>query len=110
MFDSSWTGAMPDQNFFAQKIPLYMRFYPFVILSGVFYFFKEKYITLFKGKKVDENLFIVFFVLRIIGVLLTKQSSRPFDGLYEWLFLNVPGFNLFREASKFYIITALSGL
>jgi|GEM_PF-7061107 len=52
--------------------------------------------------------YILFFaVLSVIGILLSKQVSDPFGNLYYWLYDNFPGFNAFREASKFYILIAL---
>lgn len=50
-----------------------------------------------------EDKYSYFFVL-ILGILITKQSDIPFSGLYSFLFENIPGFKLFREASKFYIM------
>jgi len=55
-----------------------------------------------------KNKDVVFFgVVALIGILLSKQVDDPFPGLYPWLFKNVPGFNAFREASKFYFLIAL---
>ena len=51
---------------------------------------------------------MVFFgIIALIGIFLSKQVAAPFGGVYKWLFENFPGFNSFREASKFYFLTAL---
>ncbi len=47
--------------------------------------------------------YILFFALvALVGMLLGKQVSEPFPTLYNWLYETLPGFNAFREASKFY--------
>ena len=52
--------------------------------------------------------YILFFAgVAVVGILLSKQTSQPFDSLYYWLYDNMPGFNAFREASKFYVLIAL---
>jgi hypothetical protein len=56
-------------------------------------------------KNTKINLF--FGILALIGVFLSKQSSYPFTSVYEYLFEHVPGFNAFREASKFYLFTVI---
>jgi hypothetical protein len=56
---------------------------------------------------------VYFFVLLVIvGILLAKQQSYPLTWLYPWLYSHIPGFNAFREGSKFYLLIALgySGL
>ncbi len=39
---------------------------------------------------------------------LIKQTNPPAGQIYEWMFFHVPGWNLFREASKLYFIVALA--
>lgn len=51
---------------------------------------------------------VVFFaLLSVIGILLGKQVSEPWGNLYYFLYDHLPGFNAFREASKFYILVVL---
>ena len=50
----------------------------------------------------------LFWTLAIIGIFLSKGSNPPFPGIYNWLFEYLPGFNLFRDSTKFFIITAFS--
>lgn len=94
LFHPFWTGGQPAW-FENQKIFWLTWILPIFALFG--------FIT---GR---HKAFIAFFgLLGVLGVFLTKQTSIPFSGAYEWLFTYLPGFSAFREASKFYYIVALS--
>ncbi|RZK77467.1 MAG: hypothetical protein EOO85_08765 [Pedobacter sp.] len=81
--------------FVVNQPPLYFWFIPITAVLG-----------LILSRK---NINVLFFgILAIVGILLTKQSDAPFTGFYEWMFINIPGFSAFREASKFYFIISLS--
>ncbi|NCU42685.1 MAG: hypothetical protein EOM19_08355 [Candidatus Moranbacteria bacterium] len=57
---------------------------------------------------MKKREYILFFALvALVGMLLGKQVSEPFPTLYNWLYETFPGFNAFREASKFYVLIAL---
>lgn len=56
-----------------------------------------------KSKTVGLWLMIAAF-----GIFLSKGSQQPLGQIYIWLFTNIPGFSLFRDASKFFIFIALS--
>lgn len=93
LFHPFWTGARLA-IFNVQQIPFYFWFIPVFAFLG-----------LFLNRK---NYFIIFFgMLSLLGIFLTKQVDFPFSGVYDWLFLHLPGFNAFREASKFYVLIAL---
>ncbi len=94
IFHPYWTGGQ-IQPFFIHPIPLYFWLIPIAAIAG-----------LAVSKRSPVVLF--FALLGAVGILLTKQSDQPFAGLYQWLFGHMPGFNAFREASKFYTLTALS--
>jgi len=94
IFHPYWTGGL-IQPFFIHPIPLYFWLIPIAAIAG-----------LAVSKRSPVVLF--FALLGAVGILLTKQSDQPFAGLYQWLFSHAPGFNAFREASKFYTLTALS--
>lgn len=88
-----WTGSIPRWEM-GIPIPWLFWLYPIFAVLG-----------LIVNRK---NANIVFFgLVSLIGILLTKQIHIPFDGLYFWLYNNIPGFNAFREASKFYFLIAL---
>ncbi|KKQ34980.1 MAG: hypothetical protein US51_C0020G0006 [Microgenomates group bacterium GW2011_GWA2_37_6] len=82
-------------------------------IFGKIYFQKPEFLLLpilafssllFKVKKE-----ILFFVgLSLIGIFLGKGTNEPFGQFYLFLFQNIPGFNLFRDPTKFYILIALS--
>jgi hypothetical protein len=49
-----------------------------------------------------------FSVLSLVGAFLAKGANDPFGGVYLWLFVHVPGFVIFRDPTKFYLLTAVS--
>lgn len=61
-----------------------------------------------KYSKHEVRSKILFFVLlSLVGVFLSKGSNAPFGQLYLWMFSHVPGFIMFRDATKFYVLTAV---
>ena len=93
LFHPFWTGGKIDW-FIVQKIPFYFWLIPIFASFGLIL------------NKKNKN--VVFFgIIALIGIFLSKQVAEPFGGVYKWLFENFPGFNAFREASKFYFLTAL---
>ncbi len=54
-----------------------------------------------------NNLLIFFILLSLLGIFLTKMDHFPFINIYEWLYINIPGFSFFRESSKFYFFIAI---
>ena len=60
-------------------------------------------------KSESQNRYILFFaLLGLLGAFLAKGANPPFGGVYVWLFDHIPGFVMFRDASKFYVLTAIS--
>ena len=94
--EASWTGGIPNFQFIKEQILWYFWFVPITIFSGF----------LFKNNKHKKKI-IFFAIISLIGIFLTKQSDAPLPSAYLWLYDNFPGFNLFREASKFYLLTAI---
>jgi hypothetical protein len=93
LFHPYWTGHIISV-FSVQPIPFYFWLIPIFALMGL--------ITNFKNKKI-----LFFSFIAILGILLAKQESYPFPHLYAWLYYHFPGFNAYREASKFYLLIAL---
>ncbi|MEL4304532.1 hypothetical protein [Methanococcoides sp. LMO-2] len=91
-----WTGKS-QIPFVVQPIPLYFFVIPLIAFSSL----------LIKNKE-NENIIVFFALIGIIGIFLVKQENAPYGEIYTWLFHNLPGFNMFREASKFYLLIALS--
>lgn len=80
--------------FEVNKIPIYYWLIPFFAFLG-----------LFLQRKNPK--FIFFGFVTLLGVFLTKQVGNPLPDVYPWLYNNFPGFNAFREATKFYIYIIL---
>lgn len=52
------------------------------------------------------ELFLVS--LALVGIFLVKGSNPPGGGIYIWLFSHLPGFQMYREPSKFFQPIALA--
>jgi len=93
-----WTGAKPEW-FTAQSIPSYFWLIPIIAIIGL----------IFERKNLRA---ILFGCIGLAGIFLAKQTDAPEGWIYVWLFNTLPGFEAFREASKFYfyIIMAYSVL
>lgn len=60
-------------------------------------------------EKMSVNKFILYFaLLGLIGAFFAKGANDPFGGVYLWLFSKVPGFNAFRDPTKWYAFIAIS--
>jgi hypothetical protein len=95
---SGWTGGIPDETFEMQPVLLHLWVVPVLALIP-FVLFNQL------PRKL-RALTIYFAVIALLGIFLSKQETAPLPGAYEWLYSNFPGFSLFREASKFYLIIA----
>lgn len=93
IFHPWWTGEIPA-IFVKQTAPFYFFIIPLVVILAL--------VSRSREKKLP------FLVLFILGVFLTKQGNEPFQSVYLWLYSHFPGFNAFREASKFYLISSIS--
>lgn len=94
LFHPFWNGAEPEW-FKEQKIPFYFWLIPILAFLGAFFNRKNKKI-------------LFWILIAVLGVFFSKQDASPFQGVYPYLHQNFPGFNAYREASKFYFITILS--
>ncbi len=54
-----------------------------------------------------KSYIIGFSLIALLGIFLSKENAAPFGSVYYWLYTTFPGFNAFREASKFYILISL---
>lgn len=94
LFHPFWSGGAIEP-FVIHATPLYFWLIPLAAFTGFAIHRKNR-------------LLLFFAALGILGIFLSKQSDAPLTTMYEWLFRHMPGFNAFREASKFYLLTALS--
>jgi hypothetical protein len=93
LFHKFWTGGQPAA-FVNQPVPFQSWLIPLAILGGMYF-----------SKEDKKRYFIILLV--ILGIFLTKQQDRPLADLYGWLYAHFPGFNAFREASKFYLLSSI---
>lgn len=58
--------------------------------------------------KERKQFVIAFSIIAIAGSFLAKGVKDPLGNLYAWFFMHVPGFNLFRDPTKFYVLIVLA--
>jgi len=94
LFYPFWTGKEPTW-LYLQKIPMSFWLYPLLAFSALIVERKNKRLAFFG-------------LLAVLGIFLTKQEGAPFGFVYKWFYLHLPGFNAFREASKFDFVTLIA--
>ncbi len=88
-------------------------------IFGKIYFMRPEFLVLpilafvgllFIGKARDDQKRNVLFlaVLALLGGFLAKGANPPLGDLYVLAFEKVPGFVMFRDATKFYLLVSLS--
>lgn len=92
MFHPYW-----PQNIFGRTSLISWQFFiiPLLVFSNLLFKVKNKIV-----------FYLVF--LSLLAIFLVKGSNGPFGDFYLWLFKNLPGFYMFRDPSKFYILLSLS--
>ncbi len=58
-------------------------------------------------EKTTKQVVYLFALLTLIGAFLAKGVNDPFGQQYLWMYGHIPGMNLFRDPSKFYLYIAL---
>lgn len=96
LVDSAWTGRSLGAEFVNHPVLWYLWIIP--VLA---------WLALIVSRREDRKQIILFALIALTGVFLTKQAAAPIGQAYGWLYLNLPGFNLFRESSKFYLFTTI---
>lgn len=89
-----WTGGQPAQLVQAPLNPAYMIL-PLLALT-----------PLLARRLRPEVLWLTTAAL--LFAFFAKTDTAPLGGLYDWMYLHVPGWRLFREGSKFLYIVALA--
>ncbi len=93
-----WSGGKMIP-FLINPIPIYMFFTPVLVFSTLFFYKKDlRY----------KNKIIFFLSLALVGIFLSKFYFPPLPGFYGWMYNHFPGFNAFREPSKFNVLIYLS--
>lgn len=57
-------------------------------------------------KKIKTTILYACFIA-LFGIFLAKGANDPWGISYTWFFEHIPGFVMFRDPTKFYILTAL---
>lgn len=78
------------------KIPFFYWLLPILAFSPLLFEKKKKQLTL------------IFSVIALVGIFLTKGINAPFGIIYEFLFYFFPGFSAFRVSDKFYFLILFS--
>jgi len=96
------------ENLFGKVYFMQLEFLilPIVAFSSLLWI--EKKSKNYELRTMNYELILFFTLLALIGAFLAKGSQEPFGGIYIWLFEHFPGFMMFRDPTKFYILTALS--
>jgi tetratricopeptide (TPR) repeat protein len=91
---SFWTGGTPSLLVQAPLNPMY-TILPLVALTPLL------------ARKIRPE--VVWLALAaLLFAFFAKTNTPPFGGVYEWMYLHVPGWKLFREGSKFLYIVGLA--
>ena len=62
-----------------------------------------------KNEEKNKRKYILYFiVLGLLGIFLAKGTNEPFGVIYLWMFNHIPGFVMFRDPSKWYILIVIS--
>lgn len=59
-------------------------------------------------EQFSNRTILLFAIVGLIGAFLAKGANDPFGGVYIWMFNHIPGFVMFRDPTKFYLLIALS--
>jgi len=71
--------------------------------------FSAGFLGLFtKASKEIKRIIGIWLTVALAAIFLGKGSNPPFGEVYNWMFLNIPGFSLFRDPVKFYFLIGLS--
>jgi len=97
---------------FSHALPLLHPNWPENIF-GKIYFLQPEFLIIpilaFSSLLFTKNKTILFFsFIGLLGAFLAKGANPPFGEINQWLFQYIPGMNMFRDPTKFYLLVALS--
>jgi hypothetical protein len=96
----NWPENIFGKTFFMQPEFLII---PLVAFSSLL-FIQNK----FKSGINHKHPLVFFSLLALVGAFLAKGSNPPYGELYLWMFDHIPGFVMFRDPTKWYLLIALS--
>ena len=62
----------------------------------------------FAAQQLNNKTILFFAFLGLVGAFFAKGVNAPFSELNSWIFEYVPGMNLFRDPTKFYLLISIS--
>jgi len=81
-------------------------------LFGRVYFQKPEFILVpiaaFASLLAPQVFTRFFAALALVGIFLAKGVNEPAGVVYQWLFGHIPGFVMFRDPTKFYLLISLA--
>lgn len=102
-FENTFSLLHPNwpENIFGKVSFLHSEFLIIPILA---------FISLLFGLKDKKNYKTVGFLsfLGVFGAFLAKGTNDPFGNVYELLFSHFPGFFMFRDSTKWYLIVVIA--
>lgn len=92
----NWPENIFGKTYFLQPEFLVI---PIIAFTGI--------LTIKQYNNNNKTILLLAF-LALLGAFLSKGVNPPLGEAYRWLFEHVPGFVMFRDPTKFYLLTALS--
>jgi tetratricopeptide (TPR) repeat protein len=89
-----WTGGLPSINVQAPLNPMFMIL-PIVALA-----------PLLRRRLTPEVLWLSLAALCF--AFFVNTDNPPFGSVYDWMYAHIPGWNLFREGSKFLFVVGVA--
>lgn len=68
---------------------------------------KEESMKNYSNYHLPTTIYFLSF-LALVGAFLVKGAQEPFGSVYQWMFTHVPGFAMFRDPTKWYVLIAIS--
>lgn len=92
------------ENIFGKTYFLQPEFLMLPLLS----FMSLLFVTRSEKDQHESRWAWCFAVLGLVGIFLAKGANAPFGYIYIWLFEYFPGFVMFRDPTKFYVLIMVS--
>lgn len=81
---------------------------PEFLLLPLIFFSILCFVKISKTEK-RNNFYICYFLLTaLLGIFLVKGATDPFGNVYLWMFDHIPGFIMFRDPTKWFLLIILS--